>query len=421
MRMATRKTPDPRQFAFDFTAPTAGPELSPPVLFPKTDLAAPLSPARPSTTVHSQTHDAQDRVATSSPQGIHLVRVLPWDFHSSFPEPQPEHPLLSVELVGQPLDVADYHHKLAHRGVEILEGIDWIAQAHHLGVDPDTGAAPEHDHDLNSLRRRLDTEKAEQEEAFDVFLVEYAKTFGKAAADAFRTAMRVWHLGGNIITRQPPTAPATAQSIADGHFGFEEDGSAVNPTHEEVFEITAQLADHLRDVDDPQFRQSLLQQYKADFGESAAESLDQWAGVINRVEEDDTASLQYDPGHPWHYYHEGDAAEPIPAHKIPAAPKYELPAAPKNPRKRLEFFQQMFVDQEKQFQEDMDRYTELADKGAEALSDYDRNIAHDGNEDLAWASAIALKFNHIRYGQARMAALRAVLAMPTAGKPTRSG
>jgi len=39
-------------------------------------------------------------------------------------------------------------------------------------------------------------------------------------------------------------------------------------------------------------------------------------------------------------------------------------------------------------------------------SEYDRNIAHAGDEDLAWASAVALKFNHIRYGLARVAALR---------------
>jgi hypothetical protein len=123
MRMATNKTPNTRQFAFDFTPATAVPEPSPSALFPEADLATPLSPASPSTPVHSET---RERVASASPQAIHLVRVLPWDFRSSFPEP--EHPLSSVRRVEQPLDVEDYHHKLAHRGVEVLEGIDWIAQ-----------------------------------------------------------------------------------------------------------------------------------------------------------------------------------------------------------------------------------------------------------------------------------------------------
>jgi len=418
MRMTTNKTPNTRQFAFDFTPATAVPESSPSALFPQADPATPLSPARRSTPVHSDPHDAQERVTTASPQGIHLVRVLPWDFHSSFPEP--EHPLSSVLGVEQPLDVQDFHHKLAHRGVEVLEGIDWIAQAHHLGVDPNTGAAPKHNHDLDALRRRLHTEKAEQEEAFEASLGDYEKTFGRVAAEAFRTAMRIWHLGGIIITRVPPTSPAKTESVADARFGHEEDGSAVNPSAEEVFEITSELADYLRDLDDPATRETLLGQYAADFGQEAAETLDRWARCINIVEEKEIDSLQYDPGHPWHYYREGDAAEPMSAHEIPAAPKYELPSAPKNPKKRNEFFKKMLADQEKQLQGDMDRYTELAENGSEALSEYDRNIAHNGNDDLAWASAIALKFNHIRYGQARIAALRAVLVLAPGEKFSKS-
>ncbi|HVV71918.1 MAG TPA: hypothetical protein VHI52_10525, partial [Verrucomicrobiae bacterium] len=89
----------------------------------------------------------------------------------------------------------------------------------------------------------------------------------------------------------------------------------------------------------------------------------------------------------------------------------ELPKGPKNAGKRLAFLQQQLSGQEEQLRQDSERYVELVEKGAEALSDYDRNIAHGGDDDMAWASAIALKFNHIRYGKARILALRKALVM----------
>jgi hypothetical protein len=42
-------------------------------------------------------------------------------------------------------------------------------------------------------------------------------------------------------------------------------------------------------------------------------------------------------------------------------------------------------------------------RGPSALSDFDRNIAHGGDDELAWASAVALKYNHFRAGLARIA------------------
>jgi hypothetical protein len=156
-------------------------------------------------------------------------------------------------------------------------------------------------------------------------------------------------------------------------------------------------------------REKLLGQYAADFGSDAAAALDHWSSCINSAEENETDTLQYDPGHPWHYYHEGDAAEPMPVANIPAAPRWDLPDPPKNPKKREAFLRQMLADQERQLAADQERYTQLAEKGADALSTYDRTIAYNGNDDLAWAGAVALKFNHIRHGLARVAALQAAL------------
>lgn len=68
----------------------------------------------------------------------------------------------------------------------------------------------------------------------------------------------------------------------------------------------------------------------------------------------------------------------------------------------------MLDDQQRQLEEDKKRYQDLLERGPAALSDYDRNIAHGGEDELAWASAIALKFIHISGGLERVAQLQAI-------------
>jgi hypothetical protein len=46
----------------------------------------------------------------------------------------------------------------------------------------------------------------------------------------------------------------------------------------------------------------------------------------------------------------------------------------------------------------------------EALSSYDRTIAHGGNDDLAWASAVALKYTQISGARGRIASLQGAIA-----------
>lgn len=337
--------------------------------------------------------------ATTS-QDAHLVRVLPWDFRTCFPESVDPSSIPALAGAGdnRVAVLRAFHNEKSAQGLALLAKLDAAMETKRMTIEPQTAH-----------------EKPQEEKAFEQFILEYVETFGKQAGEAFRKAVRVWHLGGAVITSLPPTGCALPTAVDRASFGYEEDGIAVVPSEEECFEITAELADYLRDLEDPATREKLLGHYAADFGQEAADTLDRWSRCINVVEEQEIDALQYDPGHPWHYYSEGDAAEPMPACEIPAATKYELPTAPKNPRKRLAFFQQLLVDQEKQLREDMDRYTELAEKGAEALSEYDRNIAHANNEELGWASAIALKFNHIRYGQARVAAIRSELKQGAKG------
>jgi hypothetical protein len=114
---------------------------------------------------------------------------------------------------------------------------------------------------------------------------------------------------------------------------------------------------------------------------------------------------RYDPGHPWYYYSEGDGQKPIPFDLIPPRPhagEHMSPRLPKNKAKRAAALRTMLEDQTSQLAADKKRYAELVERGTAALSDYDRNIAHGGNEELAWASAVALKYNHIRNGRGRM-------------------
>jgi hypothetical protein len=76
----------------------------------------------------------------------------------------------------------------------------------------------------------------------------------------------------------------------------------------------------------------------------------------------------------------------------------------------------MLDDQRRQLEEDKKRYQELLERGPAALSDYDRNIAHGGDDELAWASAIALKFNHISGGRGRIALLERMIKTGDAGR-----
>jgi hypothetical protein len=404
--------------AFDFTPVAAVPELRPVSLFPEAESALQLPPVPCGT---EQGNDPEP-LPVAVPHDAHLVRVLPWDFRTCFPEPVAHSFIPALADVGDKRSsvLRGIHEETATRGLALLTQLDASAEAQRVRTHPETGSEPANTEASAALRERMADEKPQAEQDFEKLIQRYAESFGKQAGEAFRSAIRVWHLGGVVITALPPIGRALPESVQAGNFGYEEDGVAVNPSEEEVFEITSDLAEYLREAKDPDLRKSLLHQYMVDFGQEAADTLDRWSQSINVVEEKELDSLLYDPGHPWHYYQQGDAAEPMPVHEIPEGPRYELPSGPKNPKKRTAFFQTMLADQEKQLQKDMDQYTELAEKGAEALSEYDRNIAHGGNDDLAWASALALKFNHIRYGQARVAAIHAVLDKASEGKLPKS-
>jgi hypothetical protein len=226
--------------------------------------------------------------------------------------------------------------------------------------------------------------------------------FGAEAADAFGKAIRAWHAGIEVVAEQPPSSPPLAASVQGGVFGVEEDGTPVDPEPEEVEAITEAVANELLEETDEQSRQPLLQKYAEDFGQPAATQLGNWAK--GKVAAEEGSEFKYDPGHPWHYYHEGDGAAPPLLADIPGRATTEDQIGTKfskNPAKRRALLAQMAADQRRQLAEDERRYQELVERGADALSEYDREISSGGNENLAWATAIALKYSHICWGRGR--------------------
>lgn len=231
-----------------------------------------------------------------------------------------------------------------------------------------------------------------------------------------------------------PTPRPLPEAMGRGAFGRDEDG-VVDPSEEEVEEITQrhgekliEVLERLQQTDDRLLRMNggdahllceregihseymaALSAYGEDFGSDSRMRLDAWAQSELRLQADEGGS--YEPGHPWYYYSEGDGQSPVPVDQIPANPgagEHMTLKLPRNRTKRSALIRKVLGEQTEQLQEDKRRYQELVERGPAALSDYDRNIAHCGNAELAWASAIALKYNHIRNGIERVRRLRSL-------------
>lgn len=117
-------------------------------------------------------------------------------------------------------------------------------------------------------------------------------------------------------------------------------------------------------------------------------------------------STAYGPGHPWHYYELGDAAAPLEVDAIPAAThagRFIAEKLPRDSAKRETKLRELLTQERQGLKNDEARYQEIVERGAEALSRYDREIAYGGNDKLARASSLALKFNHVSMGRGRVA------------------
>jgi len=341
----------------------------------------------------------------SMPKPTGLVPVLPWDFRLSFPE-VPDAAIEAGKLYeddATPDNIKALHEEHAQHGLVILATLDALLDAKCRGVDPRNGRAPRTPKQREALETLFIEEPARLERSFNMLMDAYEDVFGAEAADAFGKAIRAWHAGLEVVAEQPPSSPPLAASVQGGVFGVEEDGTPVDPEPEEVEAITEAVANELLEETDEQSRQPLLQKYAEDFGQPAAAQLDRW--VKGKITAEEGVEFNYDPGHPWHHYHEGDAAEPPLLADIPARSTTESQVGtklPKNPAKRRLLLERMADEQRRQLVEDERRYQDLVERGVEALSRYDRTISSGGNDEMAWATAIALKYSHICWGRGRV-------------------
>lgn len=125
---------------------------------------------------------------------------------------------------------------------------------------------------------------------------------------------------------------------------------------------------------------------------------------------------RYGPGHPWHYYRLGDNAVPMPVDAIPPAKGLEHTfdrELPKRGPKRLVMARELLDAERRGLEADQQRYLEIVERGADALSRYDRVIAHGGDLEMARASALALTFNHVAWRLGRIAVLERELSRST--------
>jgi hypothetical protein len=391
-QMAGRRSDAMQTNQFTFNWSTAGLPKAQPSQFPSEPAADPVPAPEPQS----------DPIEFKHPD---LVQVLPWDFRTSFPEPL-EQAILNGKLQPEdatPENLKALHDEHARHALALLSDLAAICDARRTDVHPHTGKTPRTEKQREALEKLFKDEPGRLERAFDTLIDVYDEVFGTKAAEAFRKAIRAWHAGVEVTGEFPPVSRALETAVPSGVFGQEEDGRNVDPGTDEVAAITENVTEALMELPQGPARRALLAKYAEDFGSAAAEELDRWSRL--KAEGVDANDQEYDPGHPWHYSERGDGAEPMPVESIPSRPITSEQFGVKWPKaapKRRTVMQQMLKSQHKQLAEDEARYQDLIDRGTDALSAYDKEIAHGGNEDLAWASAIALKYNHIAGGRGRV-------------------
>jgi hypothetical protein len=221
---------------------------------------------------------------------------------------------------------------------------------------------------------------------------------------------RTWSVDDGL-----PIAIPMTQAVQGRVFGTEENGEPVVPSVEEIEAITRNVVEDLTELlpDSEQYSTQyvgLLERYSEDFGPLAAKALDEY--VRAQATRDDEGAVIWGPGHPWHYYAKGDGKAPIPIVDIPPDEKAGWRFVEGLSKKFFRFPEKLAVilaDQQQQLNSDQHRYTELIEKGVAALNHYDRSIAAAGDEPLAWATAISLKYTHIAAGLGRILALQCLI------------
>jgi len=398
----------------------------------------------------------------------------PFNFKERFPPPRAEAigaGVFGTEECPDEQAVRAIHEEHAKELLAVLLDLDALDSASVQGVDPRTGTKPRTDAGREKLQRFFRTEPVRLDEHFRSLMDVYADGFGQEAAAHFEAFIRATHESRDFetepLSHSPMPVPVPLpEAVEKGNFGMADEQTPVDPLPEEVFSLTehhgeriVDLLEELKTIDEQlgaaagEERQRLIAQkdkalcayqgalalYAEDFGDAATRQLDAWArsqlGVPSqRVKSTPRIAqsayepyagigsdrpiaprtLQYDPGHPWFYLARGDGQQPVPLSEIPAR-KCDgrfIDKLPKDPAKRRVKLERLLADEVAHLAGYELNYTDLIKRGGQALSEYDRNIAYGGDEELAVASSLALRFNHIAHCRGRVRWLQAKLGLP---------
>ena len=239
-----------------------------------------------------------------------LIQRLPWDFKMTFPEPTEEALEAGILLDedNHPENTKALHDEHAHQALAILHDLDAVLDARRRGVDPVTGKPAQTHTSRETLRRKLETEPGRLEQSFENLIAVYADAFGYEARDAFDKAIRAWHAGieVKVCSVSPPLSQQTApvrsnrlssrmpvprplkSAVAAGRFGIE-NGKPINPSPDEVREITERHAEAMCGVNEAGWHAAVAK-YAEDFGEKAAAQLERYVRAEIRRQDQGTAA-----------------------------------------------------------------------------------------------------------------------------------
>lgn len=368
-----------------------------------------------------------------------------FDFDTTFPPPRPEAVSAGVLGTDEPDEAAvrGIHREHANELLAILSGLAAIEAAQLRGIDPRTGSKPRGEAAHRKLTLYFHDEPCRLEERFQSLLDVYANAFGDAAAELFEKHVRSEHqkrlaaVESELHFPMPVPVPLP-EAVEKGQFGMEDEQTPVEPTEDEVFALTEhhsqrliELLEQLEAIEDRlaeatgQARTLVLQEkeralcayqgaialYAEDFGQAAATRLEAWAkaqlgkpALPQLSDAQPSSAPQYDPGHPWHYLKRGDGCAPVPLDEIPASEcdGRFVDKLPRDAKKRHARLRELLAEEEQHLQEFSTHYTSLIEQGVSVLSQYDRTIAYGGDDELAFASSVALRFNHIAHSRGRI-------------------
>lgn len=234
-----------------------------------------------------------------------------WNFRDTFPAPL-EEAVTAGMFNDDDLDseqVESIHVEMANELLALMDSIAACETMKLTGRNPDTGKLPRTAAGRKRLADQAERKPKELQAEFNNLLSAYADGFGDEAATAFAEWVRDLHR--NQLPRPRlrsaeidlPVPTPLPNAVKNGVFGWDDNDDPINPSEDEVREISLQHGEQLAELyqelgsinerlaGQPANReelirhqerltcqaQSMLALYAEDFGETAARHLESWA------------------------------------------------------------------------------------------------------------------------------------------------